>query len=500
MSEKKSLPSPVTILMGIIVLAAFSTWFLPAGQYSRLSYSDGKSFVVSDRSGEYKLPLTQQTLDSLGLLISIRKFENGDIRKPVSVPGTYQRLERNPQGFINIIQAPVKGIYDSIDIVLFILLTGGFMFVYNETKAIEKGVAYLSYTMRGREPLLIGILVFSFAFLRASYGMEEEALIFYPILVPLFIAAGYDLMVPLAIIFAGTTTGGIAGFANPFTVIIASNTAGITWMDGIYERIALFFIVTSFMTWYIIRYAAKVRKDPSTSLVFLTDGPVRSPYEFSALHNEEAPQLDGKTKLLLLIYFMTFVSMISGVIFFDWWTTEMSALFLGAAVLVGIISGMHEKVFIHAFIKGNESLLNVAFIVGVARGVTVILNEGHVSDSILYYTSMIVQDVPSAVLILLLMVFYFFFSLFISSSSGMAVLTMPIIGALAIIVNIPGREIVNAYMYGLNLMNFLSPTSLLLPSLALVNVSVRAWVRFITPVMILFALLCSIFLIAGIYL
>ena len=500
MSNKKSFPQPIPILMAVIVLAAISTWLLPAGQYSKLSAVEKKSFSMTTPDGDITLPFTQSTLDSLGLRISIQKFINGEVLKPVSVPGTYKKTGRNPQGFINILQAPVKGIYDSIDIILFVLIIGGFIYVFNETKAIEKGVAALAYSMKGKEPVLMVLLILVFAFGRATYGMEEEALAFYPILVPLFLAAGYDLIVPLAIIFGGNSVGGIAAFSNPFSTIIASNAAGINWMDGLYERLLLFVLSTIFLTWYVLRYAAKIKKDPTASLVYKIDGIVKSPYEIN-ISNEVIPEkLELKTKLLLILFLCTFLAMIGGVVLLKWWTLEMSALLVGASILVAVLVRMNEKIFIQAFIKGAENLLGVAFIIGVARGITIVLNDGRVSDSILYFTANVVNHMPPPVFILLLLIFFLFFSLFISSTSGMAVLTMPIMGALAIIVNIPGNEIVNTYLYGMNIMFFLSPTSTLLPSLALVNVSLKAWFKFIMPLVIILFLLCAIFLIAGIYL
>ena len=178
----------------------------------------------------------------------------------------------------------------------------------------------------------------------------------------------------------------------------------------------------------------------------------------------------------------------------------MSSLFLGSSILLAVINRINEKIFIREFIKGAESLLSVAFIIGVARGVTIVLNEGHVSDSILYYTANMVQGMQPAFFILLLLLFYLVFSLFIQSTSGMAVLTMPIIGALAIMVNIPGREIVNSYLYGMSLMSFLAPTGLILPSLAMVNISLKAWFKFITPLLILLTIICIAALVIGIYL
>lgn len=497
MANKRSFPGPIPILMIVIILAAVCTWLLPAGQYNKLSANE-KTFTMVTDTGEIQLPLTQKTLDSLGIQIKVEKFIHGDIRKPVSIPGTFTKQKRNGQGFIAVLQAPIKGIMDSVDIILFILIIGGFMFVFNETGAMIKGITWLAHSMKGREHWLIIILTSVFSFFAASYGMAEEALVFYPILVPLFLAAGYDLLVPLAIIFGGTSIGCIPAFSNPFSVIIASNAAGINWMDGLTQRLILWVIVTALLVWYILRYASKIKKDPTASLVYKIDGEVKPLYDVH-INNDSISKLEGKTKLLLLIYIATFLSMIGGVVFLGWWTTEMSALFLACSILVAVISHINEKVFISEFIKGAQSLLSVAFIVGVARGVTIVLNEGHISDSILYYTANMVQGMQPAFFILLLLLFYIVFSLFIQSSSGMAVLTMPIIGALAILVNIPGREIVNSYQYGMCLMSFLAPTGLILPSLAMVNISLKTWFKFIMPLLIALTIICMIALIIGIY-
>ncbi len=499
-AKKRSLPTPITILLLVIVLAAICTWVIPAGKYSKLKYNDTE-FTMTETadSVDKHLPATQKTLDSLGIRIAFEKFEDGSIWKPVSVPGTYRSTESNPQGPIETLQAPIKGIVDSIDIILFILIIGGFMYVFNETHAMVKGITRLAHRLKGREQWLIIILTTMFAFFAASYGMAEESLVFYPLLVPLFLAAGYDLLVPLAVIFGGVSLGGISCFSNPFATIIASNAAGINWMDGLYERIIFFLILDAVMIWFILRYANKVRRDPASSLVRKIDGDVKPPYETEIKTSGTPPALPAKDALLIFIYLGTFIAMIAGVVFLDWWTTEMSALFLASSILVALIARIKEKIFVSEFIKGANSLLSVAFIVGIARGVTVVLNEGNVSDSILFYTADLVDGMPPALFIVILMGFYALFSFFISSSSGMAVLTMPIIGALIIIINIPGREVVNAYMYGMGLMSFLSPTGMLLPSLELVNVSLKTWFKFVMPLFLLLTLMSAAALIIGIY-
>ncbi|MEO5910362.1 MAG: hypothetical protein ABIP95_05715, partial [Pelobium sp.] len=245
--KTKKIPTPLTLMMLVIIVAAISTWLLPAGQYSSLSAENNKSFIITSVAETVSVPFSQKTLDSLSIKIPLQKFVNGDIRKPISIPNTYQKLTAKPQGFIKVLEAPIKGVIDSIDIILFILFIGGFMAVFNKTGALFKGVKYLGKSMQGKEKLLIIILTSIFSFLGGSYGMDVEAIVFYPILVPLFIAAGYDLIVPLAIVFGGTCTGVIASFSNPFSVIIASNVAGINWTDGLYERLLFFAISTTIL-------------------------------------------------------------------------------------------------------------------------------------------------------------------------------------------------------------------------------------------------------------
>jgi len=495
---KRKIPSPITVLMLVTIIAAVATWLLPAGNYDTLSYKEGNSFTLTTVKGEIAIPLTQHTLDSLGIHISLAKFQNGDIRKPVSVPGTYHHLGKNAQGLIAILEAPIKGINDSIDIIAYLLILGGFMNVFQESGAMQKGLVALSLRMKGKEKWLIIILTFLFSFGGSSFGMAEEALVFYPVMVPLFLAAGYDLLVPAAVIFGGTQLGTLSSFCNPFSTIIASNAAGVNWADGFYGRIAMFIVSTAAIIYYIVRYAQKVKKDPTTSLVYRNDGHVKSPYETLEVHDASAQKLDNKTRLLLLLFLFTFLVMIYGVVALDWWLTEMSALFLGATLLAGIILRMSEQKFLHAFIKGAESILSVTLIIGVARGVTIILNDGHISDTILFYSAQLVSHMPPGLFIIVLLLLYMVFTLFISSSSGMAVVTMPIIGSLAMIAGVPGREIVNTYLYGMGIMGFMTPTGLILPSLALVNVSYKAWWKFIFPLLLILFVICAVFLLIGI--
>jgi uncharacterized ion transporter superfamily protein YfcC len=486
--------------MIVIVLAALATWLIPAGRYDRLSYSEGKSFTYSAVDGDVALPLTRQTLDSIHINIPLQSFTSGGIKKPVSVPGTYKKLDSNRQGVVKVLQAPVKGIYDSIDILLFILVIGGFMEVFNSSGAMGKGISALSQKMKGRESWLIIILTFLFSLGGSSYGMAEEALVFYPLLIPIFLAAGYDLLVPVAVIFAGTQMGTLSSFSNPFSTIIASNAAGVNWSEGLAQRMVFFVITSLILIWYIVRYANKIKKDPTASLVYKVREGMGAGIAAPHIPPGAVASFDNRSKVLLLLFFATFATMIVGVVSYEWWLMEMTTLFFASSILIALILRLKETDFISQFIRGAEGLLAVGFIVGVARGVTVVLNEGNISDSIIYYAAGFAGTMPPALFIIVLMLLFMLFTLFISSSSGMAVLTMPIMGSLAVLVNVPGREIVNAYLFGMGIMGFITPTGLILPSLALANIGIKTWWRFIAPLLLILTLVCGTLLVVGIYL
>jgi uncharacterized ion transporter superfamily protein YfcC len=497
MPHKKIALSPITVLMFITVLAALASWLLPAGKYDKLINKENNYFILITDQGNLDLPFSQKTLDSLHILISLQKFKNGGIQKPVSVPGSYHLVAQNREGPIGILQAPIKGIYDAVDIFLFILLLGSFINIFQESGALVSGLNFLSHRMKGKESLLIIVFTFLFSFGGSSYGMQEEALVFYPVITPIFLTAGYDLIIPVAVIFGGTQLGYLSSFTNPFSTILASNAAGVNWIDGLYERIAIFIMSTSFFTWYIIRYAKKVKTNPSASFVHQQDNIYSVSPTLVSADESTTPEFTSRTKLLLLLFLATFLIMIMGVIIWDWWFLEMSTLILTATILFGIIVKMNEKTFIKKFILGAESMLGVALIVGVARGITIILNDGNISDTILHFAANSVGHLQPILFILLILCLYLLLSIFISSSSAMAVLTMPILGGLGVIIGIPGKEIVNSYLYGMGIMGFLAPTGILLPSLAITNVSYKAWWRFIYPCLIFLSFLCAIFLIIG---
>lgn len=493
-----SVPSPYAVLAIVIVIAALATWLLPAGRYDTLRWDDASaSLVVASPEGERALPASQATLDSLGIRITLEKFESGAIRRPVAIPGTFRREAKSVQGFLAVLRAPIRGLYDAIDVVLFVLVIGGFIEVFSRSGAFEVGIGLLAKRFAGRETWLIVIMTTLFAAGGTIFGMAEETIAFYPLLVPIFLAAGFDVVVPLAVIFVGAGMGFTASTVNPFATIIASDAAGVSWTVGITGRLLMLVLGLVLCISYIARYARRVKADPTSSLVWGAVDVSKIPAAASRPTGEHA-SMNWRVRVLLGLFALTFAVMIFGVSRLGWWFEEMTTLFLGAAILVGILRGGGEKAFTAAFVKGAESLLGVALIIGIARGVTVILNDGQISGTLLFYSAQGVEGMPGTAFIVALMLVFAGLSLFISSSSGMAVLTMPIMGSLATVVGVPSEQIVNAYLYGFGIMQLLAPTGMILPSLAMVDVPFSTWIRFVTPLMLMLALLAAAFLAVGV--
>lgn len=489
MTKSFKFPTPYTILMFVIILAVGLTYFLPSGGYDTLSYVSEKGIFELHSKGKIsEIPATQEALSQRGIHIEIEKFKQGKIKKPVYIPGTYSQIENEKPGLKDILYAPIKGIYDSIEVIIFVLILGGFISVFNSGGTLNQGVGYLTYRLKGREGILIIIITSMIALGGTSFGLAEETFAFYPMLVPVFLAAGYDLMVPLAVIYLGTSVGTMIGTTNPFSVIIASDAAGIDWTTGIETRAIALFIFLFVSIFYIIHYAEKVKKNPELSLVKNAKLP-----EIFNQKPQVVERLDFKSKLLLFLFSLSFVLMILGVSLWGWWFLEMTALFLFFSVLINIFQGKSERDFVQNFISGAKDLLAVAFIIGIARGVTVILEQGKISDTILYHSQMLIEGMSAMVFLPVLALVFAILTIFIASSSGMATVTMPIIGGLAAAVGVEGYSVVNAYMVGMGLMSFVAPTGLLLPSLEIVNVSYKQWLKFVMPLVVMLMILSFVF-------
>ena len=474
-------PSAQSILLIIAGLVTLLTWLVPAGKYETLGYNkEANQFTRVSLEKTETLAATQQTLETLNIKIPLEKFTNGDINKPINIPNTYQELEAQPQGFYDFVKSPVKGIIESADIIFLVLIIGGLIGIINSTGAFDAGISKLATALKGREFILIILVTVLVAAGGTTFGFAEETIAFYPILIPVFLAAKYDAMVGIASIFLGSAIGTMCSTINPFSTIIASDAAGISWTTGLGGRLFMLLACLTIALIYIIRYGKRVQKDPTKSVIYDQQQQIAALFS----HKTETVQFTTRLRLSLIVFALCFIIMIYGVVALEWWFVEMTSVFLVGSILIGVIAKIKETEFIETFVKGAGDLLGVALIIGIARGVTVIMADGLISDTLLYYASSMTEGMNKGLFASAMTAIYAGLSFFIPSSSGMAVLTMPIMSPLADSVGVGRELVVNAYQYGLGLFYFINPTGLILASLAVVKVGFNKWIKFVMPLFI----------------
>tara|TARA_R110000764_G_scaffold198866_2_gene284178 strand:+ start:16109 stop:17560 length:1452 start_codon:yes stop_codon:yes gene_type:complete len=445
-------PSAYTILFALIIIVAALTWIIPAGQYER---------IASEVLG-----------------------------KEVPIAGTYALTDANPQGFFNVVLAPIAGFYDpssytanAIDVALFVLMIGGFIGVVTATGAIDAGIKRAMTRLKGREKWMIPILMGLFALGGTTEGMAEETLAFYVLLTPVMIAAGYDALTAVAVILLGAGVGVLGSTVNAFSTVIASNAAGVPFTDGLMLRVVLLALTFTATVAYVMRYAARVKAYPSRSLVF--DRKEQNEKHFGMAAEAAATTFTGLHKIVLLLFGATFAVMIWGVSLGGWWMAEMSGLFLFAGIGIGLIGRLGEKGLVDAFVGGARDLLGVALIIGLARGIVVIMDAGHVTDTILHWAEGTVTGLNTIVFINVMYWIEVALSFFVPSTSGLAVLSMPILAPVADFAGVARHLVVTAFQSAEGVVNLVTPTSaVVMGGLAIARVPYERWLRFVWPVLL----------------
>ena len=447
--KKIRMPTAYTILFLLLVLVAAATWVIPAGAY--------------ERAGEEDAP----------------------------VAGTYHEVERQPQGPGDVILASFQGFYDAVDVALFILMVGGFLGVVMKTGAIDAGVSNVVRILNGREIWLIPVLMLMFSLGGTSFGMWEETMAFYPLLIPVFLAAGYDPLVGIAVVLLGSGAGVLASTVNPFATGIASGFAGVSLGDGLVTRLLMLAVFDAAAIWYVMAYARRVRAHPEKSLVAGISRLASPP------KGGDTPALTFRRKVTLALFAGVFLVMIYAVIPFDeigvpiptlgWWFPELSGLFLAGGVVIGLAYGLKEQELADAFVSGAADLVGVGLIIGISRGITVLMDGGRITDTVLYWGEQALQGAGSVSFILLVYLIYLPLSILIPSSSGLATLSIPILAPLSQFAGIGGELIVTAFQSASGLVNIVTPTAaVVMGGLALGDVPFDRWIRFVWKLILIF--------------
>ncbi len=487
-------PTAFTILFVILILAVIMTWIVPAGSYSKLTYDAGQNALIvhSYKKPDQSMPATKESLDKLGINIDIENFTSGKIRKPIAIPGTYRRVEQNPKGIQDIAISMVKGTIEAADVMVFIFVLGGMIGVINKTGSFAAGLSALTKKTKDKEFLIVFIVCILMALGGTTCGIEEEAVAFYPILAPVFIALGYDAIITVGAIFLAASMGTAFSTINPFSVVIASNAAGIPFTEGIVFRTIGLILGSAAVIMYLYWYAKKIKANPEFSYVYDEREKFYKSYKDNS--NDKIPEFTLKRKLILSLFVIGFPIMIWGVMAGGWWFPTMAASFLSITIIIMFISGLKEEEIVNSFNEGAAGLVAVSLIIGLARGVNMVLDQGMVSDTILAYLSELVTGMPPSLFILGQLFVFIILGLFVPSSSGLAVLSMPIMAPLADAVGIPRDIVVSAYNWGQYAMLFLAPTGLVLVTLQMLHIPFNKWVKFVMPMIGVLLVVASVLL------
>ncbi|TQR13759.1 YfcC family protein [Psychrobacillus soli] len=448
------MPDTYVLLFGILLVAAIATYLVPAGQFERIE-KDGLTMVV---------------------------------------PGTYESVESSGVGVMDILLSLQKGMVESGSIIFLVLFIGGLMEVIESTGSIKAAVMKAIDKTRGNEFILIAVITILFALGGAIGAVANSVIAFVSIGLIISKALRLDPIIAVAITFGATFAGFNVGFINPYSVGIAHKIAELPLFSGLLFRVIVFVVIVSITIWYTWRYAKKVLKDPNNSILssaFLDD----EDQDESELHTE----FTNKHKGILIFVGLAFAFMVFGTIQYKWTLDHMSAYFLGVAILVGVIGKIHYNQFIVHFMRGAEKLLYGALIVGAARAILVVLEQGQVLDTIVYALSNLFTGLSPIMATMAMFVANTIISIVVPSGSGQAVLIMPIITPLADMLGVTRQVAVQTYLFGDGFTNSIIPTSgTLMASLAIAGIPYTKWFKWMFPLFLIWMVIAVITLIIGV--
>jgi uncharacterized ion transporter superfamily protein YfcC len=452
--KKSKVPHTYVILFTVIIIMAILTYIIPAGEYDRV-----------------KDPNTGRT---------------------VVDPASFHAVEQNPTMPFDLVQAVPKGMNAAAGIIFFIFIIGGAFQIITATGAIEAGISRVAIKLAGNDILMIPIFTIVFSIFGGTIGMAEEAIVFVPIGIALARALGYDALVGTAMVTLGAACGFTSGFMNPFTVGVAQGISELPLFSGIGFRFVILGAMLILVNIYLLRYAKKVKNDPERSIV-------------RELELEEAgnkidlsnlPELNSRHIVALLVLAAGLAYIVYGVFKLDWYITEIATVFLAVGIIGGLVGKLGPSRIAQEFVIGARGIVFGALVVGIARGILVVMTDGYIIDSIISGLASAISGLHSSIAVLGMYVVQVVLNFFIPSGSGQAATTMPIMAPLSDVIGINRQVAVTAFQFGDGITNSIIPTSAaLMGVLSVAKIPYEKWFKFVYPVMLIWLSMGAVFLV-----
>ena len=452
---KFKLPHTLVLMFGLMAFALVLTWLVPSGQFEMTTNEMGQEVVV---------------------------------------PGTFSEVEEkeylSPAALFTVIP---RALGEAQGIIFFVLIIGGSIKVIRDTGAIDAVLGVIIRNFGTQPAWLIFMMMFFFAAASATLGIAEEYIPFAIILISLCVALRLDAVTAIGTLVVGYGIGYAVAMMNPFTLIVAQNVADLQPLSGYEFRaaIALPFLAVGFH--HVWSYAKKVQADPKNSLVYGIEGA-------QGEQTQSYPDLTGRRIAVLIATALALIGLIVGIAVADWYLVELGAMFVGLAIVVGLISGIGMNKTATVFGNGAAELTSTALIIGFARAIALLMEDGQILHTVVDGLATPLAEVGAEFSAIGMLFIQSILNFFIPSGSGQALATMPLMAPIGDIVGVSRQISVLAFQFGDGLMNMIVPTNaVLMGILGLAGIPYAKWFKFIWPLIIKLLILASITMVIAVW-
>jgi len=430
-------PNSFVFIFAFIVFAMVLTWIVPAGSYDRVVNEMGQEVVIAD---------------------------------------SFHYTESTPVNPVMMFQCIVSAFIGSADIIFCILFAYVFIGILVREGVFDTVILILIRKLRSRVRLILPMVMITFGLMGSIAGLAEETFGLFPVCIALAVALGYDEIVGGSIVYLAVFTGFASATFNPFTIGIAQSTAGVPLYSGLGFRIIAWIVFMGLLIAYVMRYADKVKKDPTKSLLYV-EGKVSRRLEENAAADA---RLNTRQTLSLILFGIVMVMIVAGAIVFGWYIAEISAIFLAAAILVGIIFGWSPNKIADSFVEiGSETMFSMLCI-GLSNAVCGVMNAGGITDTIVHGMASILEGTSGYVSGILMLLIQNLLNFFIPSGPGQAMVSMPIMSSLADVTGLSRQLAVLAFQFGDGYSNIFWPTMVCMMC-GIMKIPVTKWYKYLAP-------------------
>lgn len=449
------MPHTYVLLTGILLCVVAMTYLIPAGAYDR---------VLDAASG-----------------------------RMVVLPDSFHYIEGKQPGLFGVFLALQRGYVSAADIMFLIVFAYGYVYMLTENGTLNRAIRLLTRKLGSRTHLLIPVCMFLFGVLGATLGIFEEVYGLISVFMGITVALGYDAVVGGAVVYVGVATGFAAAITNPFSVGIAQSIAELPISSGLWYRVVIFLVFQSAAVWYVMRYAKRVKADPTRSIIYGEQAAV------PPAPAEDGGEMTLRQKLCLLLFFVTIGVLLYGTSAWGWYVDEIAAWFLMMMVVTGIAGGYSATEICKSFIESTKSIVPSLLVIGFTRGILITMQEAMISDTIVYGLSKLLGSGNKALAAVGMLFLQNVINFFITGSSSQATITMPIMVPVADIVGVGRETAVLAYCFGDGFSDMFWPTACALQC-GLMGIPLNKWYRFMAPLFLIMVVLQTAFIVISAYL